>query len=238
MFVFEVAVTFSLRKSIQNLMQVEEVVTILIADDHPLVIEGVKSLLATSNHFKIVLEASNGQQAIDLLTTQNHPIDILLLDVNMPLLSGVEVCIKAKQLQPDIKVLLLSMYHNIAVVREALKAEADGFILKNTGKDELIKALDKVANGGTYFSQDILPILTQLVKKDAMVANNGAVLSDREREILSLIVQEYTSEVIGEKLYISKKTVEKHRANILEKTGCKSTIGLVKFALENGYASL
>lgn len=219
-------------------MQDEEIFTILIADDHPLVIEGVKSLLATSNNYKIVLEANDGQRAIDLLTSKNQPIDILLLDVNMPLLSGIEVCIKAKHFQPDIKVLLLSMYHNLAVVREALKAEADGFILKNTGKDELIKALDKVINGGTYFSQDILPIITQLVKKDTIAVKNGAILTEREREILRLIVQEYTSEVIGEKLFISKKTVEKHRANILEKTGCKSTIGLVKFALENGYTVL
>ncbi|HTN45453.1 MAG TPA: response regulator transcription factor [Flavipsychrobacter sp.] len=211
---------------------------ILIADDHQLVIDGIKSLMANEDRYRIRHEATDGQQAMNILTISGETIDILLLDVSMPLLTGIEVCKMAKLQRPDIKVLLLSMYHNTSVIREALKAEADGYVLKNTGKEELIMALDKITNGGTFFSQDIMPILSQLVRKNFTAQEKEHTLTEREKEILGLIVQEFTSEEIGEKLFISKKTVEKHRSNILEKTGCKSTIGLVKYAFENGFAEL
>lgn len=211
---------------------------ILIADDHQLVIDGVQSLLANEEQYRVIHEAQNGQQAVDILQQAQESIDILLLDVSMPLLTGIEVCKIAKLHYPDTKVLLLSMYHNTQVVREALKAEADGYILKNTGKAELLAALEKITDGGTYFSQDIIPILSQLVRRSGMDIQKEHGLTEREKEILILIVQELTSEEIAGKLFISKKTVEKHRANILEKTGRKSTIGLVKYAFENGYAAL
>ncbi len=211
---------------------------ILLADDHQLVIDGVRSLLAQDEKFIVSYEAQNGQQVMDTLQAAEEPIDILLLDVSMPLLTGIEVCRMAKMHYPEIKVLLLSMYHNPSVIKEALKAEADGYILKNTGKEELRAALEKITDGGTYFSQDIMPILSQLVRKSAMTKQNAHQLTEREKEILTLIVQELTSEEIAGKLFISKKTVEKHRANLLEKTSCKSTIGLVKYAFEHGYAEL
>ena len=115
-----------------------------------------------------------------------------------------------------------------------MSAEADGYILKNTGQEELIAALEIITEDGTYFSQDITPILTQLVKKQLYPEKKLKTLTAREKEVIMLIVNEHTSEDIAAKLFISKKTVEKHRANILEKTECKSTIGLVKYALENG----
>lgn len=211
---------------------------ILIADDHQLVIDGVRSLLSNEALYKVTHEALNGQQVIDILQQEKEPIDILLLDVSMPLLTGIEVCKMAKPQYPKTKVLLLSMYHNTSVIKEALKAEADGYILKNTGKEELLAALEKITDGGTYFSQDIIPILSQLVRRSGTDKQKVHDLTEREKEILILIVQELTSEEIANKLFISKKTVEKHRANILEKTGCKSTIGLVKYAFENGYAEL
>jgi len=207
---------------------------LLIADDHQLVVDGIKSLLSGDKKYKVIHEANNGQQAIELLNASAVPIDILLLDVSMPVLSGLEVCKIAKQQYADIKVLIVSMYNSTSVIKEALKVEADGYILKNTGKNELIVALDKIVDGGTYFSQDIIPILCNQLKKQNPQKDKAHKLSIREKEILALIVKEYTSDEIGEKLFISKKTVDKHRANILEKTNCKSTVGLVKYAIEEG----
>ena len=113
-------------------------------------------------------------------------------------------------------------------------AEADGYILKNAGKTELLQALHRISNGGTYFSQDIVPIIYNQYHKQKIQDEQLAQLSVREKEVLSLIVKECTSEEIAEKLFISKKTVDNHRQHLLEKTKCKSTVGLVKFAIKSG----
>ena len=113
-------------------------------------------------------------------------------------------------------------------------AEADGYILKNLGKKELLTALHRITNGGTYFSEAILPIIYNQYQKEKIKDNVLRQLTTRELEILQLIIKEQTSEEIANALFISKKTVDNHRANILEKTGCKTTVGLVKWAIKNG----
>lgn len=212
----------------------ESIFSIIIADDHQLVIDGIKSMLLQDKHFTIAGEASNGQQALNEITLNPTKFNLLITDISMPLLSGIDLCKAVKQQYPDIKVLILSMYNSISVVKEAIAAEADGYILKNTGKDEFLTALHRIEDGGTYFSQDILPILYNQFQKEKKQEEELAELSAREKEILSLIVKEKTSEEIAQQLFISKKTVDNHRANILEKTGCKTTIGLVKYAIKNG----
>ncbi len=150
------------------------------------------------------------------------------------LLSGTQLCRMVKDQFPHIQVLILSMYNNATAVQEAIFAEADGYILKNAGRDELLKAVHRITNGGTYFSQDIVPIIYNQYHKQKTQNEQISHLSAREKEILGLIVKELTSEEIAEKLFISKKTVDNHRANILVKTQCRSTIGLVKFAIKSG----
>ncbi|GIV32623.1 MAG: DNA-binding response regulator [Chitinophagales bacterium] len=209
------------------------IANILIADDHQIVIDGLKSIL-NGTPYHVAGEAVNGQQALDLIQTYPKSFDVLITDISMPLLSGTELCKMVKHSYPEIKVLILSMYSSAPVIREALLAEADGFILKNAGKEELLKALHTILHHGTYYSDAIIPIIYGQIEKEKKQKANLSLLSKRELEILSLIVREYTSEQIAEKLFISKKTVDNHRANILEKTGCKSTIGLVKFALIHG----
>lgn len=206
---------------------------VIIADDHQIVIDGIKSVLLNTD-YKIVSEASNGQEAINIINSSAHKFDILITDISMPLLSGTELCKMVKQTHPDIKVLILSMYSSSSMVKEAVVAEADGFMLKNSGKEELQNALHKIVNDGTYYSNEIIPIIYNQIEKEKKQKENTDILSDREREILALIVREYTSEQIAEKLFISKRTVDNHRTNIIEKTNCKSTIGLVKYALKNG----
>jgi DNA-binding NarL/FixJ family response regulator len=215
-------------------MMEHETLRILIADDHQLVIDGIKSMLASEPHYQIIAEANNGRTAWEMISSSAAgQYQLLITDISMPLLGGVELCRMVKQERPEIKVLILSMYNNVSVVKEAIAAEADGYILKNTGKEEFLTALYRISDSGTYFTQDILPIIYNQYQKEKKSEGELAALSQREKEILVLI-KENTSEEIARKLFISKKTVDNHRAHILEKTNCKSTIGLVKYAIKNG----
>lgn len=215
-----------------------EVINILIVDDHQMVVDGIKSMLGTENQYQIVAEANNGQQAFELIAANPNHYQVLLTDISMPLLTGTQLCKMVKAEFPQIQVLILSMYNNVAAVKESIMAEADGYILKNAGRTELLQALHRINNGGTYFSQDIVPIIYGQYNKQKIQDKLLAQLTLREREVLSLIVKELTSEEIAEKLFISKKTVDNHRQNILEKTQSKSTVGLVKFAIKSGLENL
>ncbi|RWU04940.1 response regulator transcription factor [Pedobacter chitinilyticus] len=210
-----------------------ENINILIADDHQMVIDGLKMML-DHQHYHVVSEANNGQEAIDLINVNPHKYNLVLTDISMPLLSGTELCKMIKAQFPHIQVLILSMYNNTQAVKEAVLAEADGYILKNSGRSELLQAVHRITNGGTYFSQDIVPIIYGQYQKQKVQDEKLNVLSPREKEILTLIVKEFTSEEIAEKLFISKKTVDNHRQHLFVKCNCKSTVGLVKYAIANG----
>ncbi len=207
---------------------------ILIADDHQMVIDGIKSMLASNADYHVAGEAINGQAALDIIASKPEAFDLLLTDISMPLLSGTELCRMVKSQFPHVQVLVLSMYNNAPAVKEAVMAEADGYILKNAGRDELLNALHRITNGGTYFSQDIVPIIYNQYQKQKVQDEELHALTAREKEILGLIVKELTSEEIGKKLFISKKTVDNHRQNLFIKCNCKSTVGLVKYAIKYG----
>lgn len=207
---------------------------IIIVDDHQLVIDGLKSMLANEKNYVIKGEALNGQQALEMITAKPEEFQLVVTDITMPLMSGIELCKIIKEQFPHIKVLVLSMHNSISVVKDALNAEADGYLLKNTGQDEFIKAIERVLGDGTYFSQDILPIILNLFQKEKKETLKNS-LTQREKEVLELIVQEYTSKEIAEKLFISKQTVDTHRINIMQKTDCKTLVGLIKYAIQSGY---
>lgn len=209
-------------------------INIIIADDHQMVIDGIKSMLASGTDYQVGAEAINGQAALDILTSNPQAFQLLLTDISMPLLAGTELCKMVKAQFPHIQVLILSMYNNAPAVKEAVMAEADGYILKNSGRDELLNALHRITNGGTYFSQDIVPIIYNQYQKQRAQDEELNQLSAREKEILALIVKEFTSEEIGKKLFISKKTVDNHRQNLFVKCNCKTTVGLVKYAIRHG----
>lgn len=209
-------------------------INILVADDHQMMLDGIKDMISKDAAYHIAAEANNGQAAYEIIVANPEKFNILLTDISMPLLTGTELCRMVKNEFPHIQVLILSMYNNAAAVKEAVLSEADGYILKNAGRDELLKALHRIANGGTFFSQDIIPIIYNQYNQQKLQSEKLVLLSTREKEILSLIVKELTSEEIAEKLFISKKTVDNHRQHILEKTNCKSTVGLVKFAVKLG----
>jgi len=209
-------------------------INILIVDDHQLVIDGLKSMLSAQKQFNVASEALNGQQAIDLISANPNKYQLVITDITMPLISGIELCRLIKDQYSHIKVLILSMHNSISIVKDALNAEADGYLLKNTGQEEFIKGIERILGDGTYFSQDILPIILNQYQKEKKLPNKNP-LSQREKEVLELIVQEFTSKEIADKLNISKQTVDTHRINIMQKTDCKSLVGLIKYAIQSGY---
>lgn len=213
--------------------KLQDQVNIIIADDHQMIIDGLKSMIGNNAGYTVAAESNNGRHAFDTIQNNHEHFQLLLTDISMPEMNGIDLCREVKKMFPHIKVLVLSMYENAAIIKECIAAEADGFILKNAGRNDLFDALHRISQNGTYFSNELVPIVFGQFEKEKENRENLKILTTREQEVLKLIVQEYTSEEIAQKLFISKKTVDHHRANIIEKTGCKTTIGIVKFALAN-----
>lgn len=208
-------------------------IRIFIADDHRLVIDGLLLLLHEAEDMTCVGQAANGREALEMLG--QTPADVLLLDLNMPEMDGLECCRIARERWPDMKVLALSMMREISLVKAMLRYGASGFILKNAGKDELFEAIRNVHAGKQAFSQEILDTLMEtLAGKNTKAAGSSPfpTISRREKEILQLIVDEKTTSEIAEALFISFGTVETHRRNLLLKLHARNTAGLVKAALE------
>ena len=204
---------------------------ILIVDDHQMFIDGIKSLLVGEEKYEVVCEALNGREALDILA--NEEIDFLITDLSMPEMSGSELVKEAKKLYPELKVMVLSMHNNRETVSEIMMAEAEGYILKNTGKKELVRALDRIMEGSTFYSNEVMSIMLEKIKKEYKKQDETSQLTERELEILQLIVEEYSSEEIADRLFISKRTVDTHRKHILQKTNSKTIVSLMKFAFRN-----
>lgn len=203
---------------------------IAIVDDHQIVIDGLKSLLHNHPHFQVVIENNNPEEMLNLLKKED--VDILLTDVMMPGMNGNVLAKRVRRLFPDIKILALSMSGQGDLVNEMIDdADIAGYMLKNTNKQEFIKALEKIANGGIYFSEEVIQEMTlaSTRKKETEEAH----LTAREIEIVRLIEKEYSNKQIAESLFLSERTVETHRKNIFRKTKTNSVIGLVKYAYEH-----
>ncbi|MBP8724460.1 MAG: response regulator transcription factor [Saprospiraceae bacterium] len=206
---------------------------IAIADDHAMFVDGIESILRNENTIQVVARCFDGNSVFEML--RKYPVDVLLLDINLPDLSGIEVSKRIHEDFPDVKVIALSMYNEESIVSEMLKNGARGYILKNTGHHELIQAIQAVAAGHTYFSKDVTEtIMGSLAKKPGTKKSFVLVpkLSNREKQILALIVKEYTTPEIAERLFISLKTVETHRSNLISKLNVRNTAGLVRAAIE------
>jgi len=201
-----------------------------IVDDHKIVIDGLKSLLHGHDGFEVLIECTQPIEMIKLI--EKTSIDILMTDVMMPGLNGAELSKQVHQKFPEIKILALSMSGQGDLVNQMIDdADISGYVLKNIGKQELVKALEKIAAGGIYFSEEVLQEMTRAseMKKE----NAEAHLTAREIEIIQLIEKELSNKQIAEKLFLSERTVETHRKNIFRKTDTSSVIGLVKYAYEH-----
>jgi len=209
-------------------------INIGIVDDHKIVRDGVKVMLEDHPGFDIICEAENGKEAIEQCSSNN--VDVLIMDITMPVMDGIEATLIIKENHPDIKILALTMLSEDQHIRKMIKAGASGYILKNSGKQELIKAIESIIEGKHYFSNDATQaILQELVNPDVNKVNDeeDVHITEREREVLKLIVNEFTNQEIADKLFVSVRTIDAHRRNLLQKTGAKNTAGLVKYALKN-----
>jgi DNA-binding NarL/FixJ family response regulator len=213
-------------------MTEQKVINILIADDHQILIDGIKSLLRKEKNIQVVAEANSAEIALEIIKNRDD-IDILITDINMSGMSGIELTKIIKHEFPKIKVLVLSMFNEPEIVNEILNADAEGYILKNTGKQELIEAISKIADCGTYYCNEVISRLLKENRNKSAVSEKIKALSNRELEIIKLIVKEFTTAQIAEKLFISPRTVDTHRKNIIQKVNSKSLVGLIKFALDN-----
>ena len=209
-------------------------IKILLADDHQMFIDGIKALLRKEKHLHFVGEKNNGNDALAFL--RSNSIDLLITDISMPGLSGMDLTKIVKREFPDVKVLAVTMYNDPEIIRAILHSEAEGYILKNTGKEELLTAIHKIIDGATHYSTEVLALLMRETIKEKTVAENTKMLTERELEILRLIVQDFSTAQIAEKLFISPRTVDTHRKHILEKTNSRTIVGLIKFAFQQQLA--
>jgi two-component system, NarL family, nitrate/nitrite response regulator NarL len=208
----------------------QEKITIGIVDDHQIVIDGLTSLL--KGHEKIKFAFATTEPTEVYANISRTPIDILLTDVMMPVLPGNQLARLVKEKYPAVKIMALSMSGQGDLVNEMIEnADISGYVLKNIGKTELITAIEKIAAGGIYFSEEVLDELQKTSQRKKQ--NDDAHLTAREVEIIQLIEKEYNNKQIAETLFISERTVETHRKNIFRKTETNSVIGLVKYAYEH-----
>lgn len=213
------------------MMTKTSIYNVMIVDDHALFRNGLKLLLNSFKEFKVVAEASNGTEFLN--TIDVLPVDVVLLDIDMPEMNGIEAAQKALQKFPELKIITLSMYGDEDYYYKMVEAGVCGFLLKDSDIDEVHAALCSVIEGKSYFSQELLQNLLRNIKNTEDNPTEIFDLSAREIEIIALICQGLSNIEIGEKLFLSKRTVEKHRANILEKTDTKNTASLVMFAIKN-----
>ena len=203
------------------------VLNIYIVDDHQMLIDGLKALLSGENHLSVI-----GQNTLPKIAAQEIAElcpDIVLTDINMPEMDGIELTKEIKKTNPDVKVIALSMFGERETISDMLKAGVSAYILKNTGKQELLMAIKKVSSGGTFFSAEVS---AEMMKISPINDTKEITLSLREIEVVELIAKEYTNAKIAEALFISERTVETHRKNIFRKTDTKSVIGLLKYCVD------
>jgi DNA-binding NarL/FixJ family response regulator len=209
---------------------------ILVVEDHNLLREGLRALLASVDTFEVVAQANGGKQA--LLEILSSSPDLILMDISMPSMDGIEAIIQIKRRKPETKIIALSAYRTEEYVREALKAGVDGYVLKDISFDELLVAIRTVASGKKYLSSDISQQMVDRYLNGGSASEPGSSwekLTSRERSIVKLVVEGKTNRSSAEFLNVSQKTVEKHRASLMIKLGLKNATELVLLALENGW---
>jgi DNA-binding NarL/FixJ family response regulator len=214
-------------------------IRVVLADDHHLVRQGLRALLERAGDIEVVGEAADGQEALGVV--ERLLPDVLLLDIAMPHLNGVEVVGRLRGLKVKTRALILSMYTDDTLVRQALRNGANGYLLKRAVADELLLAVRAVARGDTYLSPEVAgPLLTPLVAgpPDGEAATPLDRLTAREREVLQLIAEGHTNHEIAAHLTLSEKTVEKHRGHLMAKLTLHDTAALVRFAIRHGLISL
>ena len=208
-------------------------IRVYIADDHQVLLDGLKTLLTSFEDIEVVGAGHNGKEAIEFL--QSNSVDVILMDINMPEMNGIDACKIISKEHPEVRIIALSMYNKASFIQQMLKSGAAGYILKNTGQEELVEAIRTVMQGEQYLGKTVSrTLMTSMMGKKKDSQSYIPELTRREKEILELIAQEYTTQEISDELHISLNTVETHRKNLLSKCGVRNSVGLVKVAYERG----
>ena len=206
-------------------------IRIALVDDHSLFRRGLKMLLTSHANFEVVAEASSGEEFLELMDAARP--DVVFMDYSMGGMNGAEATERALERMPELKIISLTMFGDNAYYSRMARSGAKGFLLKDSEFDEVVEAVRTVCEGGTYFSALLLESLSQSLRSVECIDERD-MLSEREVEILVGICQGLSTQEIADRHFISKRTVDKHRANILEKSGCKNTASLVVYAIKNG----
>lgn len=204
---------------------------ILLVDDHNLFRNGLKMLIDMIPGFQVTGEASNAREFLEKVTAEEF--DVIFLDIDLPDMNGIDAARQALKSFPGLKIITLTMYGDQEYFDLMIQAGAKGFLLKNSDIQEVKSAIEAVYHGGTYYSQELMQNILKNLRQTREARSSPCEFSEREKEILGLICTGLSNQAIGEKLFISKRTVEKHRANLLLKTNSKNTADLVIYAIKN-----
>lgn len=213
-----------------------DTIKIIIVDDHEIFRNGLKMILGRLKHIDIVGEAANGQEFLDLIRTTST--DVVLMDIEMPTLNGIDATTQALKEQPELKVIALTMFNDDDYIQSMMDAGVRGFLIKNVGKNTLDKAILTVYRGGTFYSEELFNFFTKKFSETPKAEEPEIALTSREKEILHLLAEGMGNKEIADKLFISERTVVGHKSNLLAKTGTKSAISLLAFAIKNGLVSI
>lgn len=214
---------------------------IIITDDHQLILDGLRSIIAGESDLQLLAEANNGQQALFLCESLQP--DLVLMDIDMPVMNGLEATTQIKKKFPSVRVMVLTMHDEAALVKRIMEIGADGYMLKNADQEELLSAIRKVAGGEKHYSEKVLNALKEgktdssqfsLRPTDAVLLST---LTEREVEILRLLAEGLSNKEIGDKIFISHRTVDTHRTNLMKKLDVHNVAGLIRFAIRNGLIS-
>jgi len=208
---------------------------ILIVDDHQLIIDGLRGFIELNQNYQVIGEANTGTEAIRLTSVLNP--DLILMDIEMPEMSGIQASQEIKKSHPQIKIIIVSMHNEKQLIKKLIDQGADGYLLKNSSQIEVMDAIEKVLNNQIYLSQDVT--LSLLDKSQNKSSHNSDVttiaqLTEREIEILKLVAQGMTNKEVGDSLNISHRTVDTHRTNLMKKLDVTNVAGLIRFAFKNG----
>jgi two-component system response regulator NreC len=208
-------------------------IKILLVDDHQIILDGLKSLLKNSQEINVVGEANNGREALRII--DNLEIDIVLMDIDMPVMNGIDTLKEIRRRGLDVKVIVLSMHNEAGMIKSLTALGAHGYLLKSSSQEELMTAILKVAGGQRFFSTDVTLSLLNKSNINAQESNQPAEqLTEREAEILKLIAEGFSNKEIGAKLFISHRTVDTHRTNLMKKLNIGNIAGLISYAIKNG----
>ncbi|MFQ3579725.1 MAG: response regulator transcription factor [Bacteroidales bacterium] len=214
-------------------VDMDNTVKVIIVDDHEIFRNGLKLVINKLKYAHVIAEAGDGVQLIELL--KSHTPDIVFMDIQMPRMNGIEATQKALELYPNLKIIALTMFNEDDYIQNMIDSGVRGFLLKNVTKEILDKAIQNVVNDKNYYSEELFQFFTrQLIREEKEKPNDTSIeFTRREKEILQLLMEGLSNKEIADVLHISERTVVGHKSNLLSKTNCKSTIGLLSYAIKN-----